>query len=163
MLINSDCGAVLIVTENYRGSNDVPVGVHTLVVLGDEDNLPVTFLLGGGFDKVYMRGNAVPVSGIGSAEVTYSDSFETCGVKFEYDGSALIASTEGITFAVVIEEQGAVYGGNMRGTDFNLYCYGSDGAVLYAENSSFGLSVCGSMRYELSDGTIIPSYVIPKE
>ncbi|MDE6075720.1 MAG: hypothetical protein K2G26_04720, partial [Clostridia bacterium] len=163
VLINTDCGAVLIVTENYRSVNSVPVGVHTLVVLGDEDNLSVAFALGGGFDKVYVRGSAIPVTDIGSVSVTYSDSFEACGVKFSFEGSTLIAQTEGVTICVALEEEGALYGSHLREADFNLYCYGSDGAVLFTAENDFGLSFCGRMRYEISNGKIRPSYVIPKE
>ncbi|MDE5789224.1 MAG: ComEC/Rec2 family competence protein, partial [Clostridia bacterium] len=163
VLINTDCGAVLIVTENYRSVKDVPVGVHTLVVLGGEDNLSVAFALGGAFDKVYARGSAIPVTDIGSVSVTYSDNFEACGVKFSFEGSTLIAQTEGVTICVALEEEGALYGSLLREADFNLYCYGSDGAVLFTAENDFGLPFCGQMRYEISNGKIRPSYVIPKE
>lgn len=163
VLINTDCGAVLIVTENYRSSKEVPAGVNTLVVLGDEDNLSVAFALGGGFDRIYARGSAIPVTNVGPISVTYSDDFQACGVKFSFVGSTLVAQTEGITISVALEEEGALYGSLMREADFNLYCYGSEGAVLYANENSFGLPFCGPMRYEIANGKIRPSYVIPKE
>ncbi|MDE7163772.1 MAG: ComEC/Rec2 family competence protein [Clostridia bacterium] len=163
VLINTPSGAVLIVTDNYRSVQDVPVGVHTLVVLGDEDNLSVSFALGGGFNRVYVRGSALPVTDIGPVSVTYADNFEACGVAFSFEGSTLIAQTDGVTISVALEEDGALYGSLLDQADFNLYCYGSDGAVLYTGNQSFGLSVCGAMRYEIANGKIRPSYVIPKE
>lgn len=163
VLINGDCGAVLVVTGNYRSSKEVPVGVHTLVVLGDEDNLSVAFALGGGFERIYARGSAFPVTDVGQISVTYSDSFRACGVQFSFEGSTLIAETEGITISVALEEEGALYGSLIREADFNLYCYGSEGAVLYANDGNFGLPFCGPMRYEISNGKIRPSYVIPKE
>lgn len=162
VLIKTDCGAVLVITDNYR-SDVVPVGVSALVVLGDEDNLSAVLALGGVFGEIYVRASAAPVSGIGPSEIIYSDDFEACGVAFSFDGGALVARTEGVSVVVVREEYGAAYGSQLRPADFNLYCYGTDGAVLFAEDKDFDLSFCGDMRYEIVNGAVRPSYVIPKE
>lgn len=162
-LIKTDCGAVLVITDNYRPDGRVPSFVNTLVVLGDEDNLSAVLALGGVFDEIYVRASAAPVSGIGPSEIIYSDDFEACGVAFSFDGGALVARTEGVSVAIVREEYGAAYGSQLRPADFNLYCYGTDGAVLFAEDNDFDLSFCGDMRYEIVNGAIRPSYVIPKE
>lgn len=162
VLIKTDCGAVLVITDNYH-SDVVPVGVSALVVLGDEDNLSAALALGGMFDEIYVRASAAPVSEIGPSGIIYSDDFEACGVAFSFDGGALVARTEGVSIVVVREEYGAAYGSQLRPADFNLYCYGTDGAVLFAEDKDFDLSFCGDMRYEIVNGAVRPSYVIPKE
>ncbi|MDE6790606.1 MAG: hypothetical protein K2J61_02680, partial [Clostridia bacterium] len=114
-------------------------------------------------DNIYARGSAIPVTNVGPISVTYSDDFQACGVKFSFEGSTLIAQTDGITISGALEEEGALYGSLLCEADFNLYCYDSQGAVLYANDNIFGLPFCGSMRYEISNGKIRPSYVIPKE
>lgn len=164
MLISSPQGNVLVVTDNYSGIRDYSsADVHSLVVLGGEDNLAVAFSLGMEFGRIYARGSAIQIPQIGLTPITYADDFSACGIKFSYEGSALIAKTQGVTIAVVRENNGDVYGGLIPNADFNLYCYDDGGAVLYTKNVSYGLSTCGETCYTLRRTGVTPSSINPKE
>lgn len=164
VLINTVSGKVLIVTENYGERNDYSASdINSLVVLGGEDNLSVMLSMGGGFEQVYVRGSAIQIPEVGPTHVTYADSFTTCGVKFQFEGSVLFAETCGAKIAVIREDGGEIYGGLLQNTDANLYCYGNGSAILFTDNESYGLSACGEISYRISYGHFYLSDIIPKE
>ncbi|MDE6373374.1 MAG: ComEC/Rec2 family competence protein, partial [Clostridia bacterium] len=162
--ISNDAGSVLIVTDNYRANVDYEgENYDALIVLGGEDNLSVLMSLGCEFDAVYFRGNAIQIPTIGHMTVTYADNFIACGVNFEFNGDVLLFAVDGVTVAVERERSGEAYGSLLQVAQFNLYCYGNDCAVLFTPYASYGLSVCGEMRFIIDGGKILPSFTVPKE
>ncbi|MDE7380238.1 MAG: ComEC/Rec2 family competence protein [Clostridia bacterium] len=162
--ISTESGTVMIVTDNFEGRVGGQLeDVDELVVVGGEDCLSVIIDLGGNFKKVHLGGNKTPVPSMGIIELDYEDNFEACGVKFAFENGALFAESDGVTIAVTVAITGDIYGEGLQNADFNLYAYDSDGAVLFTKNESYGLSVCGEMRYGIINGRIVSAYAVPKE
>ena len=161
VMITTEQGTVLIVTENYKTRSDVSVNADVLVVLGDYDSLSAVTSLGKSYEAVYMRGDAFPLPYLGETPIKYSDRFIACGVEFNYYGDTLTANIYGTKISLV--ESSGTYAVNSTCADFELYCYGDYGAVLQTQNGSYSLDICGTMRYEISGAGVNACHVIPKE
>ena len=162
--VESSGGSLLIVTENYGGYETFDGrNFDALVVLGGEDNISVVSSLDCSFGALYVRGSAIHIPTLGSTPIIYSDSFEACGVSFAYSGDVLTFNVEGVSVAVERESRGEEYGSLLQDAQFNLYCYGADGAVLFTRGESYGIATCGSMRFIFGGGKVLPSHIVPAE
>lgn len=161
---STDTGTVLVVTDNYSSRIDYDGDDYdALVVLGGDDNVSVVMSLGCEFKAVYFRGSAIQIPAIGGMPVTYADKFTVCGVDFQFSGNVLLCKFDGVTVAVEREPRGEIYGSLLQNAQFNLYCYGNDSAVLFAPENSYGLRVCGEMRFGIDGSKILPSFAVPAE
>lgn len=163
VLVRTNGGTVLIVTDNYSARRSTVKSVDAVVVLADNDGFDVLNTLGCSYGSLYMRGGEENVPAYGNTQITYADSFEACGISFRYDDNALIAEVNGVTLSVIRGESGGEYAGGLADTDFELYCYGSDSGVLYCGNDGYGLAKCGEMRYDIKGWGYVGPNARPKE
>ena len=154
-------GTVLIVTENFKMRSNVSVSADVLVVLGDYDSISTVTALGAEYDQVYMRGDAFPLPYLGETPIKYSDSFTACGIKFSYYRNTLTADVYGTKIALM--EGGGAYRAGLTRSDFELYCYRNEGAVLNTRGGGYALDICGAMRYEISGMGYNSCQLVPKE
>lgn len=159
--ITTEQGTLFVVTENFRIQSGQSAAADVLVVLGGDDGLPVVTALGENYDKVYMRGDAPPVPYLGEMPIYYSDSFTECGVNFTYVGNTLTVEVYGTEIALVQNDR--TFSTFSSGSDFELRCYKSKGAVLQTGGGEYALNVCGTMKYEISMMGYNPVHVIPRE
>lgn len=159
--VTTDLGTVLIVTENFEANSDIDVSANVLVVLGGYDSLSAVTSLAADYDAVFMRGDAFPLPSLGETPISYSDNFTACGIKFTYYGATLTVDVYGTKIALV--GHGREYDAGSTGSDFELYCYRNEGALLLTRDGDYALDICGAMSYEISDSGYNLFSVVPKE
>lgn len=159
--IETQTGRVLVVTENYKKRSDSSIDADVLVVLGSYDSLSAVTSLGADYETVYMRGDAFPLPSLGETQIIYSDSFTACGVSFDFCGDVLTADVYGTKISLV--KNSGEYDAGSTGSDFELYCYRNEGAVLHTRGRSYSLDICGAVSYGISGTGYYPRNVIPKE
>ncbi|MDE6850032.1 MAG: hypothetical protein K2J54_01765, partial [Clostridia bacterium] len=152
----------LIVTSNFRGTQNTDADADVLVVLGYDDELAAVTSLGGEYGSICVRGSAFPYPPVGDTPVIRADSFTVCGVDFVFGDNSVTANVYGTEIALVYDDGGS-YSAGASDCTFELYCYGYSGAVLYADGGSYALDYCGEMRFEISVAGYNPLHVIPKE
>ncbi|MDE7257470.1 MAG: ComEC/Rec2 family competence protein [Clostridia bacterium] len=160
--VKTNEGTVLIVTSNFRGTQNTDAHADVLVVLGYDDELAAVTSLGGEYGSICVRGSAFPYPPVGDTPVIRADSFTVCGVDFAFGDNSVTANVYGTEIALVYDDGGS-YSAGKSGCTFELYCYGDSGAVLYADGGSYALDYCGEMRFEISVAGYNPLHVIPKE
>ncbi len=160
--ITTSQGTVLVVTENLKMQSGNSAAADVLVVLGGDDGLTAVTALGEEYQRVYMRGDSFPLPSLGDTPIYYCDSFTECGVYFTYRGNALTVNVYGTEITLVQNER--VFDTfSAEGSDFELYCFGNNGAVLQAGGCDYALDVCGTMHYEISKMGYKSFHVIPRE
>ncbi len=159
--IRTDSGTVLVVTENFEKRSGVSTDADVLIVLGDNGGFAAVTAIGADYDKVYMCGSTFPLPYLYGMNVEYSDSFTACGVAFDFYGDVLTADVCGTKISLVRSD--GEYGAGSTGSDFELYCYRNEGAVLQTKGGDYALDICGTLRYEISVAGYNLSGIIPKE
>ncbi|MDE6690442.1 MAG: hypothetical protein K2K04_00570, partial [Clostridia bacterium] len=159
--ITTDQGTLFVITENFEIQSGQSSEADILIVLGGDNGLPAVTALGENYERVYMRGSAPPVPYLGEMPIYYADSFTACGVNFTYRGNTLAVDVYGTEIALVQGDR--TFSVDKTGSDFELHCYRSKGAVLQTGGGEYALNVCGTMRYEISMMGYNPLHVIPRE
>ncbi|MGN1060924.1 MAG: ComEC/Rec2 family competence protein [Candidatus Coproplasma sp.] len=158
-------GSVLIVTQNVDGvPNYVTQNADALLIVGgDDEGLAAMINLGGGFDRIYLKGSSASLPPLGNYYVTYSDSFTECGMEFKFEDDALYIDCGGTVTAIVYNDKGEEYGNLPKNCSLCLYAYANNDPVLFTASESYNLSYCGKMKFNASYGKLTPQYAVPKE
>ncbi|MGN0805437.1 MAG: ComEC/Rec2 family competence protein [Candidatus Coproplasma sp.] len=162
--ISNSQGTVLIVTQNIDGVPDyVCRSADALVIVGGDDALAAMINLGGGFERVYLKGSSAFIPPLGDYFITCSDSFTECGIDFKFEGDALYISCDGVRAAFAYADKGEEYACLPEDCSLFLYSYATYDPVLFTSQQSYNLSYCGEMEFNASYGRLTPQYVVPKE
>lgn len=164
LIIRGDGGTVLAITENYSGYIDYGGDIDTLVILGGDNAVSAMFSVDYTFDEVYLRGGNISFDDVGETTVVCMDEFTLFGIDFIFDENVLYVGLNGVSIAIVTEEEDSTYGVMPDNAQFILYCYGDDPAVLYeGSERSFDLTYTGGMSYNLICGRYRLSGTVPRE
>jgi len=154
--VQSDSGNVLIVTEDVEELPDYYCdSADALIIVGGDDSFNTLFAADGSYSAVYMRPGLAEISPIGNYDLYYLAEFSVCGVAFEFDGDALLATVNGNTFYVVVKEKGESYGELPQESSLCHYTFGSYSPVLYTNSGSYALSKYDKLIYYFSCRGII--------
>ncbi|MGN0806847.1 MAG: ComEC/Rec2 family competence protein [Candidatus Coproplasma sp.] len=162
--IKNGSGCVLIVLPNTDGvPKYVTQSADVLVIVGGDEALNQMINIDGDFDRVYLKGSSATLPPLGGYEVICTDSFSECGIEFEYNGDVLYMNCDGVNVAFAYDEKGEIYSAIPDDCSLYLYGYANNDTVLFTRQGSYNLSYCGKMKFKVSDGSLTPQYVIPKE
>ena len=164
IVLHGDGGTVLAITENYNGYIDYGDGIDKLVILGGDNSISALFSINYTFDEVYLRGANISFDDVGETQIICKNEFTLYGIDFRFDKNVLYICVNGVSVALVTEEEDNPYGVMPSDVQFNLYCYGDKPAVLYEGfGASFDLTYTGSMSYTFISGRYLLNGTIPKE